>query len=74
MEKDSAFSYPKPQLLLTKPKLNVPLQDKKLPETDKTIPIENPPDTIKLTEESAVFGIALSKFRYLSYNGKVFKV
>ena len=25
IEKDSAFSYPKPQLLLTKPKLNVPL-------------------------------------------------
>ena len=24
-EKDSAFSEPKPQLLLTKPKLNVPL-------------------------------------------------
>ena len=32
------------------------------------------PDTIYLTEESAVFGIALSKFRYLSYNGRVFKV
>ena len=30
-KKDSAFSYPKPQLLLTKPKLNVPLWDKKLP-------------------------------------------
>ena len=30
-EKDSAFSYPKPQLLLTKPQLNVPKPDKKLP-------------------------------------------
>ena len=31
IEKDSAFSYPKPQLLLTKPKLNVPKVDKNLP-------------------------------------------
>ncbi len=31
VEKDSAFSYPKPQLLLTKPKLNVPKVDKNLP-------------------------------------------
>ena len=30
-EKDSAFSYPKPQLMLKKPKLNVPKPDKKLP-------------------------------------------
>ena len=30
-EKDSAFSEPKPQLLLTKPKLNVPKPDKNLP-------------------------------------------
>ena len=33
-EKDSAFSEPKPQLLLTKPKLFVPLWDKNLPEVD----------------------------------------
>ena len=31
IEKDSAFSYPKPQLLLTKPKLFVPKEDKNLP-------------------------------------------
>ena len=37
-EKDSAFSYPKPQLMLTKPKLNVPLWDKKLPKVDKNLP------------------------------------
>ena len=30
-EKDSAFSYPKPKLLLTKPKLFVPKPDKNLP-------------------------------------------
>ena len=33
-EKDSAFSYPKPQLMLTKPKLFVPFWDKKLPKVD----------------------------------------
>lgn len=38
-EKDSAFSYPKPQLLLTKPKLYVPLWDKNLPEADKNLPL-----------------------------------
>lgn len=31
-------------------------------------------DTIYLTEGSAAFRVALSKFRYLSYNGRVFKV
>ena len=38
-EKDSAFSELKPQLLLTKPKLNLPLWDKKLPKVDKTYPL-----------------------------------
>ena len=31
-------------------------------------------DTIYLTEGSAAFRVALSKFRYLSYNGRIFKV
>ena len=43
IEKDSAFSYPKPQLLLTKPKLNVPEVYKKLPKVDKNLPIIKPP-------------------------------
>ena len=44
-EKDSAFSYPKPQLLLTKPKQSalepkrfIPLQDKNLLEVDNYLP------------------------------------
>ena len=32
------------------------------------------PDTMYLTEKSAVFELALFKFRYLSYNGRVIKV
>ena len=43
IEKDSAFSYPKPQLLLTKPKLFVPKVDKKLPKVDINLPIIKPP-------------------------------
>ncbi len=42
-KKDSAFSYPKPQLLLTKPKLFVPKVDKKLSKADKNLPIGKPP-------------------------------
>ena len=43
IEKDSAFSYPKPQLMLTKPKLNVPEVYKKLPKVDINLPIGKPP-------------------------------
>ena len=35
--KDRAFSNPKPQLMLTKPKLFISKMDKKVPEVDKNL-------------------------------------
>ena len=65
-EKDSAFSNPKPKLLLTKPKLNVPKPDKKFPKVDKNLPFRRRAHRRIKTKKSPGRHIALSRGLYLS--------